>query len=501
MRHLPLFAQLKDRPCLIVGGGTVAERRARLLLEAGARVTVKAPEIGAGLRALAAAEPRLALELGELAAADVEPYWLIVAATDDRAVNARVAAAAERGRRFCNVVDDAALSSFIMPAIVDRDPITIAVSSGGRSPVVSRHVKGLIEALLPFRIGALARLAGAWRERVRAALPDADDRRRFWQHVVQGRVAAECVAGRDDAAATALEQELDAWRSGRIDAAREPSDAADPAEGRPGPDARRSRGEAWLVGAGPGNPELITLKGRQLLADADAVLYDRLGTAKLLQFARRDAELISVGKTPGRPSITQAQINRLLVQLVASGKRVCRLKGGDPMVFGRAGEELDALVQAGLPFQIVPGVSAVEGCAGYAGIPLTLRGVSRTLLISTGRANDDDSGDLASFRPGQTLALYMGVGQYGTIASDLIRLGHSPDTPAAIVENGTTDEQRVILTVLRLLPRATDALRVRPPALLVIGETARLAERYGWFGPSRLEVFDDRAARGLARVS
>lgn len=489
MRHLPLFATLADRECLVVGGGVVAERRARLLLEAGARVTVLAPAFGAPLEALADGEPRLRLERRGFDDETVEPYWVVVAATDDPAVNARVAASAERARRFCNVVDDPALCSFIMPAIVDRDPVTIAISSGGTSPVVSRWIKGLIETLVPLRVGALARLAGEWRARVRSALPDADRRRHFWQQAVQGEAAEHAFAGRDAAAEAALARELAAWRR----------EGPDPGPSRPG--AGRSRGEAWLVGAGPGNPELITLRGRQLLATADVVLYDRLGAPELLRFARRDAELISVGKTPHRPSITQTQINRLLVEHVAAGKRVCRLKGGDPMVFGRAGEELEALVEAGLSFQIVPGVSAVEGCAAYAGVPLTLRQVARTLMISTGHTNADGAGDLASFRSGQTLALYMGVAQYAAISGELIDLGHDPGTPVAVVENGTTDAQRVVRTTLSLLPRASEHLGIRPPALLLIGRTAELAERYAWFGPSRLEVFDERAARRLARVS
>lgn len=486
MRHLPLFASLRGRRCLIVGGGIVAERRARLLLEAGARPTLRAPQFSPGVEALAAAEPAITLERAPFddSAVDdraVDGFWLVVAATNIPEVNARVAAAAERAHRFCNVVDDAARSSFIMPAIVDRDPVTIAISSGGHSPVVTRHIKGIIESLLPFRLGALARLAGAWRARVRAALPNADRRLRFWQHVVDGPVAEDCYAGREQAAEEAFAETLEEWADG-------------PAEHTP-------RGEAWLVGAGPGNPELLTLRGRQLLAAADVVLYDRLGAPGLLHFARRDAEFIPVGKTPHEPTITQEEINRLLVERVAAGKRVCRLKGGDPMVFGRAGEELDALVEAGLPFQIVPGVSAVEGCAAYAGIPLTLRNVSRALLITTGHANNDESSDLASFRPGQTLAIYMGVAQYGKIAADLIRLGHAPNTPATIVERGTTEAQRVIQTELQLLSEAAAHLGVTPPALLVVGETARLAERFGWFGASSFQVYDERTAWRSARVS
>jgi uroporphyrin-III C-methyltransferase/precorrin-2 dehydrogenase/sirohydrochlorin ferrochelatase len=495
MRHLPLFALLRGRDCLVVGGGAVAERRARLLLEAGARVTVLAPELAEPLESLAAEQPALTLARRRFDAEPLEPYWLVVAATNDPAANAAVAAAAERAKRFCNVVDDPAHCSFIMPAIVDRDPVTIAISSAGASPVLSRWIKGVLETVLPARLGALAQLAGAWRARSREALPDPVRRRRFWERVVTGPVAEHCYAGRDEAAEAELERELDAARH-----VQGPSALGDTRQ--PAQDAaqRDDRGEAYLVGAGPGNPDLITLRGRQLLAAADVVLYDRLAAPELLKFARREAELISVGKSPRQPSITQAQINRLLVTLVASGKRVCRLKGGDPLVFGRGGEEMEALVEAGLPFQIVPGVSAVEGCAAYAGIPLTLRGVSQAVVIATGHTKEHSAGDLASFRPDQTLALYMGVRQYEEITAELVRAGHDPATPAAIIERGTPQAQRVIRTTLGLLPQARDRFDVRPPALLLVGPTAALAERFRWFAPGRLEIFDFGDAGSTARA-
>ncbi|HEX5419550.1 MAG TPA: siroheme synthase CysG [Gammaproteobacteria bacterium] len=484
MRHLPLFALLRGRACLVVGGGAVAERRARLLLEAGAHVTVLAPELAEPLESLAAAQPALTLARGSFDAEPLEPYWLVVAATNDRDANAAVAAAAERAKRFCNVVDDPEHCSFIMPAIVDRDPVTIAISSAGASPVLSRWIKGVVETALPARLGAFARLAGAWRARTREALPDPVHRRRFWERVVSGRVAEHAYAGRDEAAELELERELEAERDGSE---------------RGGGTASTAPGEAYLVGAGPGNPDLITLRGRQLLAAADVVLYDRLAAPELLEFARREAELISVGKSPQQPSITQAQINRLLVELVRSGKRVCRLKGGDPLVFGRGGEEMEALVEAGLPFQIVPGISAVEGCAAYAGIPLTLRGISQAVVIATGHTKEHAAGDLASFRPGQTLALYMGVRQYEQIRAELVGAGHDPATPAAIIERGTTDAQRVIRTALGLLPQARDRFEIRPPALLLVGPTAALAERYQWFAPGRLEIFDCERGGSLER--
>jgi uroporphyrin-III C-methyltransferase/precorrin-2 dehydrogenase/sirohydrochlorin ferrochelatase len=478
MQHLPLFADLENRACLIVGGGSVAERRARLLLEARARVRVLAPELATEGLAELVAGGRIEHDAHAYDGQSLDPYWLVVAATDDRAVNARVAADAERAHRFCNVVDDHDLCTFVMPAIVDRAPVTVAIGSGGHSPVLTRWIKGLVETLLPERLGLLAELAGRWRERVHASIPDPDERRHFWERVVDGEVAQHAFAGRAEDAERALRSGLDSWRS----------------------DERHRSGEAYLVGAGPGGADLITIRGRQLLATADVVLYDRLVSPAILSFARRDAELISVGKTPRRPSITQKQLNRLLVQLVQAGKRVCRLKGGDPMIFGRGGEELEALSEAGLRFQVVPGVSAAEGCAAYAGIPLTLRGVAQGVLLATGQTHDDGT-TVPEFRPGQTLALYMGVAQYEEIGAALIAKGHARNTPVAVVENGTTDRQRVVRTVLGELGRAHAELRIEPPALLIVGETTRFAERYSWFEPSKAEFFGDESAATRARVS
>jgi uroporphyrin-III C-methyltransferase/precorrin-2 dehydrogenase/sirohydrochlorin ferrochelatase len=478
MQHLPLFADLKNRAVLVVGGGVVAERRVGLLLEAQAVVTVVSPALTEALAELAA-DGRLTHVPRPFAGDSIEPYWLVVAATDDHTVNAAVAAAATAAKRFCNVVDDLKLCTFIMPAIVDRSPVTIAIGSGGLSPVLARWVKGVIETLLPARLGALAELAGRWRARVREQVPDATERRHFWERVVTSVVAEHAFAGRDADAERALEESLAMFRSD--DAAR--------------------RGEAYLVGAGPGGIDLITIRGRQLLAAADVVLYDRLVSAELLQYARRDAELICVGKTPRRPSISQKQLNRLLVSLVRSGKRVCRLKGGDPFIFGRGGEELEALAEAGLKFQVVPGVSAVEGCAAYAGIPLTYRGVAQAVLLTTGHTRDDGTPQFGEFQPGQTLALYMGVAQYGEISEALIAHGYGRDTPVAIVESGTTERQRVVRTSLGNLGAAQAALDVRPPALLIVGETTRYAERFSWFAPSKIEQYGEEIADTRARVS
>jgi uroporphyrin-III C-methyltransferase/precorrin-2 dehydrogenase/sirohydrochlorin ferrochelatase len=467
MQHLPLFADLAGRSVLVVGGGLVAERRVGLLLEANAVVTVIAPDLSEPLAELAN-DGHIAHVASRYAGDSLEPYWLVIAATDDRAVNAAVAADATAAKRFCNVVDDHELCTFLMPAIVDRAPVTIAIGSSGLSPVLARWVKGVVETVLPARLGALAALAGRWRPQVRAAITDATERRHFWERVVTGSIAEHAFAGRDQDAERELAAALEAW----------------------GSDELARRGEAYLVGAGPGSPDLITIRGRQLLAHADVVLYDRLAAAELLQYARRDAELISVGKTPRRPSITQKQLNRLIVTLVQAGKRVCRLKGGDPFVFGRGGEELEALAAAGLKFQVVPGVSAAEGCAAYAGIPLTFRGVSQAVLLTTGHTRDDGTPLLGDFKPGQTLALYMGVAQYAELSIALIASGHAADTPVAIIESGTTARQRVVRTVLGSVAAAQAELEIRPPALLIVGETTRFAERFSWFAPSKTVYFD-----------
>ncbi len=472
MQHLPLFARLDGRKCLVVGGGDVGARKVRLLLAAGADVAVASQTLTAELLELlddgrihhiqrefsADGEP------GE--AGDVSPYWLIVAATSDRELNAAVARAAESAHRFCNVVDDPDLGNFIMPAIVDRAPVTVAISTGGSSPVLARWLKGRIESMLPTGVGALARLAGRWRTRVRDGIGELDQRRRFWESVLESRVPESVYAGREAEAEAALDRLLAEWHSNN-----------------PG-----KAGEAWLVGAGPGRADLITLRGRQLLSQAEVVLYDRLVGPEVLEFARRDAKLISVAKRPRKPSIKQPDINALLIEHVRAGKRVCRLKGGDPMIFGRGGEEVEALVEAGLPFQVVPGVSAAQGCACYAGIPLTLRGAAQSVVLTTGHT-ERGIAEVSDFSPGQTLVLYMGVAKYRILAERLIERGYDRQTPVAVVERGTADDQRVICTILEQLGDASEAHAIESPALLFVGETSHFARDHGWFAPDRLMVY------------
>lgn len=486
MRHLPLFARLDGRRCLVVGGGDVGARKVRLLLAAGAEVTVAGPALSDELKELRNAGKIHHLDGefvpgdygdetggdptgtggGPAGASDIRSYWLIVAATSDREFNAAVARAADSANRFCNVVDDPDLGNVIMPAIIDRAPVTVAVSTGGSSPVLARWLKGRIESMLPMGLGAFAKLAGRWRTRVRDTIGDLDQRRRFWEWVLESRVPESVYAGRETEAGAALDRLLAEWHSQHPD----------------------KTGEAWLVGAGPGRADLITLRGRQLLSQAEVVLYDRLVGGEVLEFARRDAELISVAKTPRKPSIKQPDINALLIGHVRAGKRVCRLKGGDPMIFGRGGEEVEALVEAGLPFQVVPGVSAAQGCACYAGIPLTLRGAAQSVVLTTGHT-ERGIAEVTDFSPGQTLVLYMGVAKYAVLAERLIQRGYDRRTPVAVVERGTARDQRVICTILEKLGDASDTHAVESPALLFVGETSQFAREHGWFAPDRLIIY------------
>ena len=444
MQHLPFFARLDGRRCLVVGGGDVGARKARLLMRAGAEVTVASPDLNDELGQLLEdgkirhIHREFGAAAGRVGVRDVSPYWLVIAATSDRELNADV----------------------------DRAPVTVAISTGGSSPVLARWLKGRIESMLPQGLGSFARLAGRWRTRVRDGIDDLDQRRRFWDWVLESRVPESVYAGREAEAEAALDRLLQEWRTGNPE----------------------KSGEAYLVGAGPGRADLITLRGRQLLSQAEVVLYDRLVGGGVLEFARRDAELVSVAKTPGKPSIKQDDINALLIRHVRAGKRVCRLKGGDPMIFGRGGEEVEALAEAGLPFQVVPGVSAAQGCACYAGIPLTLRGAAQSVVLTTGHT-ERGIAEVSECSPGQTLVLYMGVAKYSLLAERLIQRGYDRQTPVAVVERGTAEDQRVISTTLENLGVAAETHGVESPALLIVGETSRFARDHGWFAPDRLIIY------------
>jgi uroporphyrin-III C-methyltransferase/precorrin-2 dehydrogenase/sirohydrochlorin ferrochelatase len=465
VRYFPLFADLRDRRVLVVGGGGVAERKVRLLLEAGAHVTVVAPEIRRPLPQMAGegrGEGSLTLRHEAFRPEHLDAVVLAIAATDDTAVNAQVAAAGRRWNVLVNVVDDVERSSFIVPAIVDRSPLVIAISSGGVAPVLARLVRERIEALIDGSFGSLAALLERWRGRIKAALPDVHARRRFYERALRGRVAA-FVRNHDERAA---ETEL----------------ARDLAQGAP-----PRQGSVVLVGAGPGDAGLLTLNGLRALQEADVVLHDRLVSQDVLALARRDAEKISVGKTGhGRHSVPQECIHELMLEHAREGRRVVRLKGGDPFIFGRGGEELEYLRAHGIPFEVVPGITAAVACGAYAGIPLTHRDHAQSVRLVTAHCGDSlDTLDWAALaQERQTVALYMGVAGLGTIRERLLAHGRAPRTPVAIVENGSRPEQRVLLATLDELEVAGLAARVKSPALVIVGEVAALAADLHWFGTS-----------------
>ncbi|MCC5868568.1 MAG: uroporphyrinogen-III C-methyltransferase [Gammaproteobacteria bacterium] len=473
MDFLPIFLRLHGQPCLLVGGGATAMRKARLLLRAGADLTVVAPQMCESLTALAS-EGALRHVAEPFAGVHLEGMRLVIAATNDAAVNRRVAELADQAGILCNVVDDLEACRFIMPAIVDRSPLMVAISSAGSAPVLVRMLREKFERLLPARLGELARLASRWRARVKQALPAGVARRRFWESAFEGPVADHMMAGRSLPAERALSAALREAQRDSIDN-RLPEGKA---------------GIAWLVGAGPGDPGLLTLRALQIAQQADVILYDRLVSDEILELTRRDADRICVGKKPGEPCMTQAQISALLVKLVAQGRRVCRLKGGDPFIFGRGGEEAEALVAAGLPFEVVPGVTAAAACGAYAGIPLTHRDHSQSVVLITahGKASIDRLDWRSLARDQQTLAFYMGVSRLGDIRDHLLAHGRAGATPVALVENGTTRAQRVIRGQLAELPELAMRHNVSAPAMLFVGEVAGLAGRLSWFQADEVQA-------------
>ncbi|CAA9350358.1 MAG: Precorrin-2 oxidase @ Sirohydrochlorin ferrochelatase activity of CysG / Uroporphyrinogen-III methyltransferase [uncultured Lysobacter sp.] len=460
----PLFADLKGRTVLVVGGGVVARRKVTALMEAGARVVVGAPQLAEPLAELAQAG-RIIHRQGLFEPTWLDDAWLAVAATDDVETNRAVAQAGEARRIWVNVVDDAELSSFQVPARIERGPLQIAISSGGGAPMLARHLRERLETQLDESLGALAELLTRSRERIRERVPDLQARRRFFDRVLAGPVPGLLRRGAHVEAERALDDAL----------------AESP--------ARSSAGRVALVGAGPGDAGLLTLRALRLLNEADVILHDRLVSPQVLALARRDAELIEVGKQAGGHSVQQQRIHELMLEHARAGRHVVRLKGGDSFVFGRGGEELEFLHAHGVAFEVVPGITAALACGAYAGIPLTHREHAQSVRFVTahckGDAKDElDWANLAAER--QTLAVYMGVGGLDGFRRKLIAHGRAASTPFALVENGSRPEQRVIIGTLADLAETAAEHAVQSPALLIVGEVAALAHSLHWFGAAPL---------------
>lgn len=462
MKLYPIFVSLAHRAVLVVGGGAVAERKVAALLAAQAQVTVNAasltPQLQRWVRdGLVSHRPESFRESW------LEQVWLVIAATSDRELNSLVATLGELRRIFVNVVDDAQLSSFHVPAVIDRAPLSIAISSGGDAPMLARLVRERLETLLDHSLGALATLAASLRKRIRARFPDMAARRRFYESLFSGSVAALLRQGRADAARAAAEQALLSGSNG-------------------------STGSVVLVGAGPGDPGLLTLRALRALNEADVILHDRLVGAGVLELARRDAERIEVGKQAGNHHTTQDGIHALLLEHARAGRRVVRLKGGDPFVFGRGGEELEFLREHDIPYEVVPGITAAVACAAYAGVPLTHRDHAQSVRFVTAHCQSSrDTLDWAALaQERQTLAVYMGVAELGVLQARLLEHGRAAATPFALIENGSRPEQRVVTGTLGNLADRAAAHAVRSPALLILGEVAALASSLAWFGQSPL---------------
>ena len=471
MDFFPIFFDIKNKPCLVVGGGEVATRKAGMLMQSDGLITVVAPELTHTLKELADAGKIIHI-MEKFRPEHLGEAVLVIAATDDRAANEQISVAAKKLRIPVNVVDDPDLCSFIMPSVIDRSPLVIAISSGGTSPVLARVMRAKLETVIPAAYGRLAHFAASFRDQVKNRILPAK-RRIFWEKILQGPVAEMVLSGQDQTAKETLLQML----------------ATDSDDTPP-------RGEVYLVGGGPGNPDLLTFRALRLMQQADVVVYDNLVSPAVLELARRDAERIYVGKERAKHTMRQENINELLVRLAQEGKRVVRLKGGDPFVFGRGGEEIETLAAHGIPFQVVPGITAATGVSSYAGIPLTHRDYAQSCVFVTGHLKDGSVNiDLTGIaKSNQTIVIYMGLMGLPTLCKELVAHGLPITTPAAIVQQGTTYQQKVVTGTLETLHELAANAHMKPPTLIIVGEVVKLHDKLAWFEPGASEEGSSFAA-------
>ena len=458
---LPIFLNIAGRPCLVIGGGEVAVRKVKQLLRARGEVHVISPDLCPELQDLSR-EGQVFHHAEKFHDDVVQNYVLAIAATDDSTVNEQISAIAQKLKIPVNVVDNPYLCSFIMPSVVDRDPVQIAVSTGGASPVLARLLRSRLESLIPSGYGRLASLMQEFRQKARENYPDIQQRRRFWEDIVQGPVAEMLLAGQDKAAKSALENRFDSVATNK-----------------------NSGGEVYLVGGGPGDPDLLTFRALRLMEQAEVVLYDRLVSPAIVELMRKDAEMIYVGKERDRHALSQKEINALLIKLAKEGKRVLRLKGGDPFIFGRGGEEIEELAEAGVSFQVVPGITAASGCSSYAGIPLTHRDHAQTCVFVTGHLKEGELNlnwqSLA--QPNQTIAVYMGLKGFDSLSRSLIEHGMAGDTATAIIQRGTLPDQKIYIGTLETLPELIKGKDIKTPSMIIIGNVVKLHEKLAWYEP------------------
>ena len=458
MQALPIFFNIKNRHCVVIGGGDVATRKVSMLLKASAAITLYSPEICHELLAMA--------EVGTIKyiANNFEPSQLadacmVIAATDDEAVNIAVSVSAKAQNIPVNVVDAPDLCTFTMGSIIDRSPVVIAISSEGNAPVLARYIRAKIETMLPATYGRIADIAGEFRDQVKAKFATTQARRIFWEGILQGPMVERVLSGQEQAARDLLQNILD------------------------GTDATANKGEVFLVGGGPGDPDLLTFRALRLMQQCDVCVYDKLVSPEVMDLVRRDAELIYVGKSRDQHTMPQEEINDLLAKLALQGTRVLRLKGGDPFIFGRGGEEIETLMEHKVLFQVVPGITAANGVSSYAGIPLTHRDYAQACLFITGHLKDGtlDLDWVAMSRPRQTVVIYMGLVGLKEICEKLIEHGVAASMPVAVVQQGTTQRQKVVTATLADLAEKVALAEMKPPCLTIIGEVVQLREKLNWF--------------------
>lgn len=456
MDIFPISLKLQQQPCLIVGGGHIAYRKALLLAKAGAKIDVLAPEIDDSLLQLVQQSHGQYVQDVFSSSTALRHYRLVIAATDNNRVNQHVFAACEAENVLVNSVDDPPHCRFMVPAIIDRSPLVISVASNGTSPVLSRQIRTQLESSIPHGMGKLAEFSGQWRAAVKQKIVNPEERRIFWEELYASPLKEQVFNDNLDAANQSIQQALAEWQT--------------------------PKGEVYLVGAGPGDPELLTLKALRLMQQADVVIYDRLVSAPILELCRRDAEKVYVGKARSNHAVPQEGINALLVKYAQAGKRVCRLKGGDPFIFGRGGEEIQELYEAGVSFQVVPGITAASGCAAYAGIPLTHRDCAQSVRFLTGHLKEG-SPELPWSElvyENQTLVLYMGLVGLENICEKLIAHGQRADMPVALISKGTTPEQKVVVGTLANIASKVEQHHIQAPTLTIIGEVVNLREQLKW---------------------
>jgi uroporphyrin-III C-methyltransferase/precorrin-2 dehydrogenase/sirohydrochlorin ferrochelatase len=457
MDFLPIFMNIRGQRCLIVGGGEVAARKAALLQQAGADINLVSPELAGNLKDMYA-DGHIHYREGGFEESDLEGVSLVITATDDEAVNRRVSELARARRLPVNVVDNPDLCTFILPSIIDRSPVQIAVSTGGSSPVLARLLRARLESAIPSTYGRLAALVERFRDKVKERFTNVNARRKFWEDVLQGKIAELVFSGKDEDAEAELSRAVE--------------------EG-----IEQDAGEVYLIGGGPGDPDLLTFRALRLMQQADVIVYDRLISKEILELTRRDAHRIYVGKERDNHSVPQDQINQLLVDLAKEGKRVCRLKGGDPFVFGRGGEEIETLTANGVNFQVVPGITAALGSSAYAGIPLTHRDYSQAAVFVTGHLKDGTMNlnwkGLA--QPNQTIVFYMGLKGLPVICEKLMEHGLPADLPIAMVQQATTPRQRVFTGTLGTMPELIANEEIKPPTLIIVGNVVKLHDKLNWY--------------------